>query len=125
MNSDVRDHETTGSVSTDDPLSHASLDTVLNSLANSYRRRLLFALLEHNPQDDDSQIPADIEYENEDLESLKICMTHTHLPKLDDTGFIKWNRETNTVQKGPRFDEIQPLLKLMHNHADELPDKWL
>jgi hypothetical protein len=122
MNSDVRDHETTGSVSTDEPLSHTTLDTVLDALANLYRRRLLFALLEHNSQNDSSQIPANIEFKNEDLESLKIRMTHTHLPKLEDAGFIEWNRETNTVQKGPRFDEIQPLLKLMYNHADELPD---
>ena len=108
------------------PPSSASLDSVLDAVANKYRRRLLVALLEHNPQDDDDpQIPADVEYEDEDLESLQIQMTHTHLPKLEDAGFIEWDRETNTVRKGPRFDEVQPLLELMHNHADELPDEWL
>lgn len=106
--------------------SPASLDSVLDAIANKYRRRLLVALLEHNPQDDDDpQIPANVKFEDEDLESLQIQMTHTHLPKLEDAGFIEWDQETNTVRKGPRFDEIQPLLELMHNHADELPDEWL
>ncbi|MFH5802123.1 ArsR family transcriptional regulator [Haladaptatus sp. CMAA 1911] len=106
--------------------SPTSLDSVLDAIANKYRRRLLVALLEHNPQDDDDpQIPADVEFEGEDLESLQIQMTHTHLPKLEDAGFIEWDRATNTVRKGPRFEEIRPLLELMHNHADELPDEWL
>ena len=52
-------------------------------------------------------------------------MVHTHLPKLEDEGFIGWDREENMVRKGPRFEEIQPLLELMHNHADKLPDEWV
>jgi hypothetical protein len=52
-------------------------------------------------------------------------MRHTHLPKLASAGFIEWDPETNTVQQGPRFEDIRPLLELMHDHADELPDDWL
>ena len=102
------------------------MDRFLYVLADQYRRRVLVALLEHNPQDDhDPQIPHDINLETEDLESLIINMRHTHLPKLEDEGFIEWNRETNTVKQGPQFEEIRRLLELMENHADELPDDWL
>jgi hypothetical protein len=52
-------------------------------------------------------------------------MRHTHLPKLEESGFIEWDQERNIVRKGPQFEEIQPLLELMENHADELPDGWL
>lgn len=111
---------------TSEPNSQPSMDTALDVLANRYRRGVLVALLDHNPQDDDDpQIPGDIELADEDLETLQIHMTHTHLPKLEDAGFIEWDRDTNTVRKGPRFDEIRPLLDLMQNHADELPDGWL
>ncbi|WP_076433391.1 DUF7344 domain-containing protein [Haladaptatus litoreus] len=107
-------------------LPRPSLDVSLDALSNKYRRRLLSALLEHNPQDDgDTQIPADVTIEDEDVENLKIQMTHTHLPKLADAGFIEWDRETNQVRKGPRFEEIRPLVQLIHNHRDELPDGWL
>ena len=102
------------------------MDTILHVLENQYRRRVLVALLEHNPQDaDDLQIPSDIELADEDLETLRIHMTHTHLPKLEASGFIEWDRDTNSIRKGPKFDEIRPLLELMQNHADELPDDWL
>ncbi|MDG5820787.1 ArsR family transcriptional regulator [Natronococcus sp. A-GB7] len=103
-----------------------SMDTVLNVLENQYRRRVLVALLEHNPQDaEDPKTPSDSELADEDLETLRIHMTHTHLPKLEVSGFIEWERDTNSIRKGPNFDEIQPLLELMQNHADELPDGWL
>lgn len=108
------------------PNSPPSMDTVMDVLANEYRRRILVALLEHNPQDDDDpQVPGDIDLADEDLETLRVHMTHTHLPKLEDSGFIEWDRDSHTIRKGPQFDEIQPLLKLMRNHADELPDGWL
>lgn len=100
-------------------------DTVFDVLANKYRRRLLFVLLEHNPQDDDPQIPADITIAGEDLAAIEVAMIHSHLPKLEDHGFIGWDRDTNTVRKGPCFEEIRPLLELMRDHADELPDEWL
>lgn len=103
-----------------------SLDMMLDVLANRYRRRVLVALLEHNPQDDeDPQIPADIEVGTDELASLMLRMRHTHLPKLASAGFVEWDPETNTVQQGPRFEDIRPLLELMRDHADELPDDWL
>lgn len=109
-----------------DAVDDTGLDTMLDILANKNRRRVLVALLEHNPQDDrDPQIPDDVILGTRDLESLMIGMRHTHLPKLEQAGFIEWDQETNTVNKGPQFEEIQPLLELMENHADELPDDWL
>lgn len=102
------------------------LDSILNVLADRYRRRVLVALLEHNPQDDDDpQTPEDITMGDEDLEELMIEMEHTHLPKLAAAGLIEWDRETNVIKKGPEFAEIEPLLRLMHEHRDELPEGWL
>jgi len=103
---------------------------MLDVLSRRPRRRILFRLLRendlHNPQDDDSpQIPDDVEINDENLNSLEIAMTHTHLPKLEEHGFIEWERKTNAIRQGPRFEEIQPLLELMQNHADELPDGCL
>lgn len=103
-----------------------SLDTMLDALADQYRWRLLAALLEHTPQhDDDTQVPADVHIEDEDREALQIEMRHIHLPKLEQAGFIEWDREANVIRTGPQFEETQPLLQLMYDHADELPDDWL
>lgn len=48
-----------------------------------------------------------------------------HLPKLESAGFVVWGPQDHSVRKGPRFEEIEPLLELLQNHADELPDDWL
>ena len=105
-----------------DSLSSLRMDRLLHILANKYRRRLLVALLEHNPQDEKNPLA---ETEGDDIESLKIAMIHSHLPKLEEAGFIEWDRERHAVRKGPRFDQIRPLLELMQSHADELPDDWI
>jgi hypothetical protein len=98
---------------------------MLSALSNPYRRQLLVALLEHNPQDGDDRDPLDILSVTEEPEVLETELVHTHLPKLDDMGFITWNRETNQISKGPRWEEIAPLLELVYAHQDELPEGFL
>lgn len=98
------------------------------ALANSYRCQLLFALFDANPQDDDDLDPLDLLVEGEttdDLAITRLQLTHSHLPKLTDMGFIEWNRESGKLSKGPDWEEIAPLLQSMHEHRGELPDKWL
>ena len=99
-------------------------DDALDGLADVQRRRLLVSLLEHNPQDGDPVVVGDTETEIEALQSLT-AMNHVHLPKLVEYGFIEWDREANEVSKGPEFVEIRPLLELLKEHADDLPENWL
>jgi len=101
------------------------VDDILDALSNPYRRQLLVALLDHNPQDDSDRDPLDVLSEADEAAVLESELVHTHLPKLDEMGYISWNRSTNTISKGARWGEIAPLLKLMHDHQDELPDGWL
>ncbi|WP_246983352.1 DUF7344 domain-containing protein [Halorientalis marina] len=97
---------------------------MVDALADVQRRKLLVALLEHNPQDDSAVVIADSESESDAVERL-VSMQHVHLPKLTDYGFIEWDEDTHEVMKGPNFDEIRPLLELLDDHEDELPDDWL
>ncbi|MBZ6494955.1 transcriptional regulator [Haloterrigena longa] len=82
-------------------------------------------MLDHNPEDDSKLYIGDTETTDEELEALLTEMEHTHLPLLEDYGFINWDRDTHEVTKGPQFDEIRPLLELMVNHRDELPENWI
>jgi hypothetical protein len=101
-----------------------SFDDMVDALADVQRRKLLVALLKHNPQDDAPVVIADSESETNAIERL-VTMQHTHLPKLVEYGFIEWNEETHEVMKGPNFNEIRPLLELLDDHEDELPADWL
>jgi hypothetical protein len=105
-------------------------DHLLDALAHEYRRRLLVALTEHNTQDDDdaqgSAAALNAITDGEADEAVvEIELHHSHLPKLEDYGYISWNEATGEIVKGPNWDEIAPVLKLLHEHADELPADWL
>lgn len=100
-------------------------DTALSALSNSYRRQLLFALSQSNPQDEEDVDPLDtLPHSESETDNLKILMFHTHLPKLEDMGLIEWDREAGQVRRGPDWKEIDPLLTLIQNHRDELTDNW-
>lgn len=101
-----------------------SFDEMLEALVHVQRRKLLVSLLDHNPQDDSPAVITDPETDPDSIERI-IQMKHVHLPKLADKGLIEWNRQRNEVVKGPNFDEIRPLLELLDDHQDELPDDWL
>lgn len=101
----------------------ASLDDMLDVMSHIQRRKLLMALIEHNPQDDTPSIPVDSGDETS-IEQF-VQMKHVHLPKLVNHGFIEWDQDTHEVTKGPNFEQIRPLLELLDEHKDELPQGWL
>ncbi|MFC6721879.1 ArsR family transcriptional regulator [Halovenus amylolytica] len=100
-----------------------SFDDMLEVMSHIQRRKLLLALTEHNPQDDAPFDPVNSKDEAS-IEQI-VQMKHVHLPKLVDHGFIEWDRDTHEVSKGRNFEEIRPLLELLDEHADELPEGWL
>ncbi len=104
---------------------NAELGQALEALSDRYRRELLLALLVENPQDDDDRDPLDIIDPPHEPDVLETELFHNHLPKLESMGFIEWNRETGQIAKGPDWDDIKPVIELIHNHRDELPDEWL
>ena len=100
-------------------------ETILESLADPYRRQLLVALLEHNPQADDEPDPLNVTTAADEPAVLETELVHHHLPKLEQNGYIYWNREANEISRGPDWDDIGPILELLHRHRDELPEGWL
>jgi hypothetical protein len=97
-------------------------------LSHEYRRRILVAVGRDNPRDENDvtseSVASEAEEDDDAVELLKQQLYHTHLPKLDDAGFVEWDRDDGLLGRGPRFDEIEPLLELMNDHQDELPDDW-
>lgn len=99
------------------------LDDLFDALGDSHRRRLLVALLQHNPQADTGS-SADGLLSEEPSDALELQLYHTHLPKLEERGYVEWDREAHTVSVGPAFDEVRPVLELLDEHSDELPVAW-
>lgn len=105
-----------------------SHDHVFEALANPYRRQLLLALLAANPQPDDDLDPLDLLARDEvtgEERASRVAVTHLHLPKLEAMGFVDWDRETGELSKGPEWQAIAPLLELLRDNRDALPEDWL
>lgn len=103
-----------------------SLSELFEILSHEYRRRVLIAISQANPRDEE-EITSEMVADGRDDDALAVVeqkLYHIHLPKLADAGFIDWNHETGIITRGPRFKQIEPLLRLMHEHQDELPDGW-
>ncbi|WP_276254029.1 transcriptional regulator [Halomontanus rarus] len=98
----------------------SSYDSVFDALAASERRQLLIALLEHDSQETSVLlgVPWRISQSHDEL----VRHRHVHLPKLDDYGFIEWDRTEQRVTKGDRFDEIEPLVELLCEHQTPVLD---
>ena len=97
-------------------------DDARAALGDVQRRRVLLALLD--PDRDESSVVTDRAGAGLEVVGDGIAMRHTHLPKLAEHGLVEWDRETHEVRRGPDFVEIRPLLELLDDHADELPDGW-
>ncbi len=103
-----------------------SLTESFSTLADPYRRRILVAVGQSNPRKEDelasSEVLGDLGEEYDEFVSHRLY--HIHLPKLADAGFISWDHETGVITRGPRFEEVRPLIELLDRHADELPANW-
>lgn len=98
----------------------SSFDDMMNTLAAAQRRKLLFELLERDPQSDPPVVIGDSDAET-DAVADSVTMRHVHAPKLAEHGFIEWDKDTREINRGPDFGDIEPLLELLDEHRIELP----
>ncbi|MCU4971475.1 transcriptional regulator [Halobacteria archaeon AArc-m2/3/4] len=98
----------------------SSYDSVFDALAASERRQLLIALLEHDHQE--TSILLGVPWRISQSDDERVRHHHVHLPKLEEYGFIEWDRAEQRVTKGDRFDEIEPVVELLCEHQTPVPD---
>lgn len=94
-------------------------DEQLLALASVHRRRLLLALMQEGVERTPTEVP-DGDGPESGVERT-VQMHHVHLPKLAHSGYISWDQRSGTVSRGPRYDEIEPLLAMVRANGDELP----
>jgi hypothetical protein len=96
------------------------VDRLFEAMSNTQRRRVLVALLERDSRED-VPIPEAVHTGEKTLTGLRREMHHSHLPKLEAMGFVRWDQDSQTVTRGPQFEEIEPLLRLLLTNEDALP----
>ncbi|RRJ33653.1 DUF7344 domain-containing protein [Halocatena pleomorpha] len=103
-------------------------DRIFEVLKNQRRRRTLQYLVE---RDNPVTIGALAEHiaalENDTTESaltsrerkrVYVGLYQCHLPKMDDTGAVEFNKARGTISLGPTFQQFEPYLNLDGDDAD-------
>jgi len=98
-----------------------SVEACFDALGHIERRRLLLALL-NGTAGGDRPVVLDDPDSDAAADTLQLSMHHVHLPKLENLEFIHVDRQRGSVTEGPRFDEIRPLLELLDDNRERLPD---
>ncbi|KAB1193152.1 hypothetical protein GJR96_06720 [Haloferax sp. MBLA0076] len=101
------------------------LDDAFDALRDIHRRRLLMDLCEGDVTRLGRATTVVADGGDADDERLEVELFHLHLPKLDGAGFITWDRDSGSIERGPRFIEIEPMLRLLDRNAGELPENWV
>lgn len=102
-----------------DVIWETGMDRVFEALFTRRRRMILFMLKHSSPRPVVDFLPRGTRARSTETE-----LRHDDLPRLASLAYINWDRDADEVSRGERFDEIEPMLDLLENHADELPDGW-
>lgn len=105
-------------------ISSPAFDSQLDAIGHVDRRRLLLALL-NGSSEDDGPIEYDRLADDFDGRDVLLSMRHRHLPTLEEHGFVDADPDRRSVSRGPRFDEIRPLIELLDENDDRLPEDWV
>jgi len=84
-------------------------------------RRLVLLLMRHGAVETEADLRRRGTMSDDDA---GVALSHVHLPKLDDTGYIEWDRDTGAISEGPRFDEVEAFLDLFEEWNPEPPAGW-
>jgi hypothetical protein len=86
-------------------------DNVFDALAPQPQRVVLLGLLDSSPLDVRAESLTGAVAPSADRQRVQILLYHNHLPKLEEYGYIEWDEDVSEVARGPRFDEVRPLLE--------------
>jgi hypothetical protein len=99
--------------------------TICGLLADESRRRLLVALLDQDEYQYRQTVARGVHLLDDSLGATEVDLAHVHLPKLEAAGVITWSRDAHSVSRGPTFDDIESLLRLLHENRHVLPKGWV
>lgn len=79
-------------------------------LLSKYERRVILRQLQTTDTIELSDI---VRLDDRCSPRAKTELAHNHLPRLNAEGYINWDRNTGTIRRGDRFNQITPILELL------------
>jgi hypothetical protein len=97
-------------------VSSDGIDSMMDVLSTHTRRVILMALL-----GDTTETSITTLERGPHRNINRIQLYHKHLPKLAESGYINWDDDADTISKGPKFSEVEPLVQLLNEYEAEFP----
>lgn len=97
--------------------SGGGIDAAHEAFRHGYRRRLLAALAGTDGAESEDSLAVLSGDPGSDIVELEL--RHIHLPKLAGSGYIRWDRETGEISKGPNWREIEPMVRQFRESGTE------
>lgn len=98
-------------------VSPEAIDAMMDALGSRTRRVVLTALVGGATETSVAALERRIDHED-----AGIRLYHTELPRLAAAGYIEWDRESDTVSRGSRFAEAEPLVRLLNEYNAAFPE---
>lgn len=94
-----------------------AIDSMMDALRSRPRRVILMTLLGDTTETSLATLVRRINDEN-----TRIQLRHIHLPNLAEIGYIRWDSDSETISKGPKFSEVEPLVQLLKEYNTEFSE---
>jgi len=94
------------------------LDRAMDALAADTRRQLLASLHDAAPP-----VGVAVSEAVDDPEPSSE-LHHVHVPKLERYGYVEVTHDEALLYRGPRFEEVAAVMRVVEANASELPGTW-
>ncbi len=98
-------------------VSSEAIDSMMDALKSRPRRIILMTLIGDTTNTSLATLERQIPHEN-----TRMQLHHSDLPKLANAGYIKWDNDSDTISKGPKFSELEPLVQLLKEYNTRSPE---
>lgn len=93
-------------------VSSEAIDSMMKALTTRTSRVILMTLVGDTTETSIATIERLLNHEN-----ARIRLYHRHLPKLVNSGYVEWDTDADTISRGPKFSEVEPLVQLLKEYA--------
>lgn len=98
-------------------VSPEAIDSMMDALKSRPRRVILIELLGDTTETSVLTLERQLNHEH-----ARMRLYHSELPKLASAGYIKWDNDSDTISKGPKFSEVEPLVQLLKEYDTTFPE---
>jgi hypothetical protein len=106
-------HESVETVGERPDVIDAEIDTMMDALGSRERRVVLVSLLAAGSDDRMAFVE-----ERLDGDHVRTSLYHTHLPRLEEAGYVTYDHDAGTIEMGSNFPQVEPLLRLLWEYVD-------